>query len=797
MSFPDYIAHGWKLCIIPPGSKGPRGKGWNLRENAVPIEQASRIMGAGLMHAYSGTCAIDFDNLEVARPFLAEHGVDMDELLLRHDNVHLLSGRPNRDKLIFALPEPLPSVKLAEYEIEDETTGKPKKFYALELRCGTAEGLTVQDVLPPTIHPITGLPYRWAYGDEIMGSWRNLPPLPEQLVGLWSKFRDRQPDPLSLTGPQAAIGADLAEIQALLADLNPDMSHDEWVEIGMIVHHETRGSAAGLALWDEWSRQGEKYGQAPPGGRWQPPSEKWASFRYDHKNPRTLGSLRREAVAKPEEFPVSEPVAASQQGAGGEFPNEPDRGVDTRPVAVVRQILEPLVLVTSQGAYYDRRCGELIAPFTVQHQYTPQMPLIRVESKTGTRMIRPEPLEELRKAGWKEVVYGVGMNPGGPEFFAETGRRYVNKYQDPKIQPLTPRPHEIEAFRFMFSRIDEDVFQRWLLKFYGHAVQHPGVKITSAPLLVGEKTGSGKNTLMKVIPDRLFTRRWTRVMTSATLRSDFSDKLADAWWLYFEELHAGASKMERINVTNRVKSWITDEMIEVHPKGGKPYDVMNRIQITASSNYEDALQLDNNDRRWCVGHIAKEMTEAEGVQLYDFLKSERAPGVLRSLFQSVDITGFNPQARAPMTASKRVMIAAGLGAWESTVLELMLTQQAPFNRDIFELKELYPYVAHSGITMNRLSRLMKGEPFNCVSYGSISGARLMCWRNSYLWDDISPAVRLRHLETGFRPEGSAWEEGIPLAIRRMAAADEPDEEIVAETPAGADTYRDLIFGADT
>lgn len=770
--------------MIPPGSKGPRTTGWNLHENALTAEQAARIAGAGLLHAYSGTCAIDFDNLDVARPFLAARGIHMDALLMATDAVHLVSGRPNRDKLIFALDTPLPSVKLAEYERENEQTGKLQKFHALELRCVSAEGLSVQDVLPPSIHPNTGKPYAWSYGDAIMGSWRNLPKLPPELRQLWEESLPKQVS-ASLQVPQAAIGADLAEIKALLADLNPDMSHDEWVDVGMIVHHETRGSAAGLALWDEWSRQGDKYGQAPPGARWQSPAEKWRSFRYDHKNPRTLGSLRREVVAKPEEFPVTpEPTT------GGEFPDEPDRGEDTRPATQVRKILEPLVLITSQGAYYDRSCGELISPFTVEHQYTSAMPLVQVETKAGTRVYKPKPIDELCKASWKQVAYGVGMHPGGTEFFTETGRRYVNKYQDPKIQPLMPRPSEIEAFEFMFSRIDEPVFSRWLMRFYGFAVQNPGVKITAAPMVVGEKTGSGKNTLMKVIPDRLFTRRWTRIMTSEVLRSDFSDKLADAWWLYFEELHAGAAKADRVRVTNRVKSWITDEIIEVHPKGGKPYDVMNRIQITASSNYDDALHLDNNDRRWCVGHIAQEMTEREGAQLYDFLNSERAPGVLHALFRSVDTTGFNPKARAPMTASKRVMIAAGLGVWESTVLELALTQQAPFDRDVFELKELHPYVAHAGITINRLSRLMKSEPFNCVSLGSVRGARLMCWRNTHIWSQVSPSVALRHIETGFRPSGFTWEDGVPEALLRMGGEEPP---AVAEKPAVPDTYRDLFF----
>ena len=44
---------------------------------------------------------------------------------------------------------------------------KKKEITVLEFRCGTADGLTVQDVLPPSMHPDTGMPYRW--GGKVTG----------------------------------------------------------------------------------------------------------------------------------------------------------------------------------------------------------------------------------------------------------------------------------------------------------------------------------------------------------------------------------------------------------------------------------------------------------------------------------------------------------------------------------------------------------------------------------------------------------------------------------------------------
>lgn len=48
-----------------------------------------------------------------------------------------------------------------------------------------------------------------------------------------------------------------ADIADMLSYINPDVSHDEWVRVGMAVHDATGGAA--FNLWDQWSAQGAKY----------------------------------------------------------------------------------------------------------------------------------------------------------------------------------------------------------------------------------------------------------------------------------------------------------------------------------------------------------------------------------------------------------------------------------------------------------------------------------------------------------------------------------------------------------
>lgn len=165
----DYIRAGLVLVPIRAGSKRPSGKAWNQRAHcwatpdAVPDIYSGNV---GLAHVYAGTCALDIDHAELAAPALERCSVNLAALLAAPDAVHIRSGRPGRDKLLYRLREPLTSINRSAAE-------------GFELRCAADNGLTVQDLLPPSIHPDTGKPYQWR------GDWRTLPDIPDALLTAW------------------------------------------------------------------------------------------------------------------------------------------------------------------------------------------------------------------------------------------------------------------------------------------------------------------------------------------------------------------------------------------------------------------------------------------------------------------------------------------------------------------------------------------------------------------------------------------------------------------------------------
>lgn len=168
----EYVRAGLALVPIPLGKKGPITRGWNREENAVRTEGAAAKLNGGnigLAHRWSGTGALDVDNGNLAVPWLDARGVDVRALLAAADAVEVVSGRPYRAKLLYRLP----------VGIEWLPTLKPPGS-GLELRCATGDGATtVQDLLPPSVHPDTGREYAWK------GDWRAIPVLPDALLRVW------------------------------------------------------------------------------------------------------------------------------------------------------------------------------------------------------------------------------------------------------------------------------------------------------------------------------------------------------------------------------------------------------------------------------------------------------------------------------------------------------------------------------------------------------------------------------------------------------------------------------------
>jgi hypothetical protein len=406
------------------------------------------------------------------------------------------------------------------------------------------------------------------------------------------------------------------------------------------------------------------------------------------------------------------------------------------------------------------------------------MPVISYTDKKGNvKRQQISPVEYLESSRTKLVVGSLGFHPGADRIYSEDGVKYLNRYKHEPVEPLRPKPHELEAWTFLIGRIQDDLFRRWLMKFYAHALKHPGVKIQAAPLLYSEAGGTGKSTLMFRVPSLLFGSKYVRMVSSDVVNSRFTGPLADTWWVVLDELKTSGLKLDRVHIANKLKPWITEPTIEIEKKGLDPYTITNRVQITATSNFTDALQIENDDRRWAISRMGGEaMTAAEKADLYrGFLNTERAAGVLKWIFQQESLTGFDPNAEPPQTAGKVSMAASGLGVWETKIAEAMYSGKPPFDRDIVKLSDVQDLLAGSNAPpIRKIGQILRRPPFNASKHATKTG-NFWCWRNTAYWSRMSERQIELHQETGARPTPEGWSDVVPLAIQRVVEDDlEPE-----------------------
>lgn len=684
--FQEYVQHGWALCILPKGKKGPEYERWN--ERPIDLETAAGIDGAGLLHVQSQTCCLDVDDLAIAHHWLAERGVDLEALLAAPEAVRISSGRKERAKLLYQLKTPLRTLK--------------PPGSGIELRCANLQGRSVQDALPPSFHP-NGKQYEWLYGEPLLGDWGRLPAIPAALKAAWRALIDEAP-PASNGHAKEPVDIALEKLHKWIVGRDPNMEYDEWLKVGMKLHDATGGAEEGFAIWDSWSSKAtriRKNGQPAYGG---PATLRahWVSF--SSPPGKVVATLNHELPAGAEEFELVPEISAADATTESKMRETAKQ----QKLDAIAQLEKRVVYVLASEKYFDTTRHQLIgSDSALEHQFTYLMP-----RKNGTRI---NPVKVLKQSNTKQLIDGLGFHPGEGPLFTVGGDTFANLYRNRLPAPLEPTKAEHEKIEWIFARIDDDIYRGWLKQYFAHVVQHPAIKIKTAPIMWSEAQRNGKSTLLKTIPALLVGRGFSTDVSYDMLNSGFNDYLQGAWHVNLVEFRAG-TRGERTMINHKLKAYIADDMVALHPKGSRGYEMPNHFFVTASSNEEDAAAIDNNDKRWGVHEMkAAEYTESERQWIYyQFLLQPRAAAVLRYYFLHIDLKGFSAAGGAPMTDAKREMAAASTPADEE-LLQVLFEERAEFfTRDIVIIREVREYIHKHCVTRptaQRVGRVLMKAPF--------------------------------------------------------------------------------------
>ena len=517
-----------------------------------------------------------------------------------------------------------------------------------------------------------------------------------------------------------------AQVESMLEFIKlPEMGgRDEWITVLCAINDWSNKSEEGFGLFHTWSSGQPGYVSE------QDCRRTWESFKPGGGiGIGTLVKLARDAgYTEQGDFPsgaaVAEPSLAEQAadpspapgltgaaafGAVGQGPNITTKiiasplmiaadnavratgNVRFEPVAAMHWLANEFVMITDQdGIFYSMTNRIAMTRVVIDDLLTRYMPLNASGIPINASAI-------LRRYGTVNSVNSMGFYPGAGSVYTENGRSYVNQYSNPPdmVPGTASEVALIEDFwDYVFPREDDQPFSDYLLQFYGHVVQHPSIKIASAPLMISKEYGTGKTTIMYDIPKALAGPHSSRLVSNKVLRSAFSDYLAGAHFLHFDEVHING-RFDSDDTANSMKNLITGVNVEVHPKGLRPFNIPNRIFITATSNYDDAISLPSNDeRRWGIYYLrplrqwTSDQKAAYFTVLHKWIASPRGAGVLRWYFNQIDLTGFNPQSAPPSTSDKELMVVKSQREEVRILISTAQEGAAPFDRELFTAEEV-------------------------------------------------------------------------------------------------------------
>ena len=277
--------------------------------------------------------------------------------------------------------------------------------------------------------------------------------------------------------------------------------------------------------------------------------------------------------------------------------------------------------------------------------------------------------------------HGIGFRPIDVRSFKVDGQSVFNLFKPHTIEEMEGLPLIlIEHLRYLIPDVaSRQHFVNWL----AWLVQYPDKKLMHAALLLGKK-GTGKSVigeLMKVILGKHNCSEPSRKRVA----SEFNGWLANKLLVIIHELREKGAR----GLYDELKEYITQGTTSINLKGIEAHEVDNFSAFLTITNHDDAIPIDDNERRYLVIRCADDPRFGKGTdqsreyydRLFACIGTSDAPGdearkFLRFL-RARDLSKYNGQGPAPETEAKADMVEASLNSVERFVREKLEVREWP------------------------------------------------------------------------------------------------------------------------
>lgn len=528
---------------------------------------------------------------------------------------------------------------------------------------------------------------------------------------------------------------------------NPE-DYDTWVQVGMALYHQFDGDDTGLDLWNEWSETADNYDKDAL-------ERRWADFGIEGKKrapitARYILRLSKEAVAETtaalavklrDNFAEAKTLADWNKARDVAREAEIDALARSALAALAKDRLDiingsktPLSEVKKAIAYspskgetpgwvedwvYDtsddrffstaRKISTTKQGFDAMYDRKAMTKKDVLDGKSAPSSTASALALNLYKIS---VVNGRRYEPGADPIFHRADGIFANTYPEHEIPELPEKllPRDKAAInrvknhvRHLLAKPEE---RRLLVDWLSWIVQNPGKHVNWTILLQGVE-GDGKSFFGFLMRAVMGVSN-VRMLNAHILESPFTDWVVGQCLTCIEEVRL-IKAQNKYELLNRIKPFITNRIIEVHPKGKATYDAVNTTSYLLFSNFRDALPLDDDGRRYCIlfsqwqRKDKLDQFKAENPDYYEELYATietSAPALRKWLLEHDQLDTFKPFGDAPDTDSKRYMIRQAQPEFIQVLNDIIAEGEEPLiSNDLLDSVRLGEVMVERGMEM--------------------------------------------------------------------------------------------------
>lgn len=599
----DLIRQGYEIVPIMKNKKYPVLPGWqDLKATKEDVDQwlvnGHKDGGVGIL--CRNTVAIDID--------CYDRDKNKKLVMWLEENVGAAPVRyGNFPKCILAYKVDTPFTKTKSSEYTDPSG----QSHAVEVLA------TGQQFVAYGMHPTTKKKYRWSpqRGSLVDHKHSSLPTMTKEkaqaFIDYFHSIAEKEPSwelarksvaPIMeteyLTTLKPKADMEVSDVEYLLSTLDPDMHHDDWLKVGMALHHQYDGKELGAQLWESWSTTGTKYKSGEC-------LRRYFTFDLRGRMPITLATVKtmeKQAIA--------------------------EKAIEDRLPRMLREWAFVQVEGSARVIREDVHKGNVVL-FKLEDLKKEHM---NCRILVGDEKPKLTNLVDLWLEHPDRRTYAAGL-AFAPDM------QILERYNLWRGWSYQPKEGDIKPWLDFVTKVvasGNEISANYIITWAAQLVQEPMNKIGVGLVLRGQK-GTGKTKFGELLGG-LFKPHHQIVSRSEHVTGKFNRHLEHTLLLQADEAYfAGAKSSE-----GALKDLLTNPEITIERKSVDAYTVANYTRILFTSNEEFVVPATLEERRFAVFDVStcrQQQSQYFG-KLQNWYNSGGASALLNYL-QNFDISATN------------------------------------------------------------------------------------------------------------------------------------------------------------